>query len=229
MRYPILISLLYFFLFNQTSLIIQSWLSTISIFQTLVIYHHSQKMIYIYIYMSRFRHFERKEKEWEKEICIYLILFPKSSKQSSKHNVHFTRLEGWKEELARRLSLHLPSLLSRKTTILASSCRFPSPWPQEPLKKNRWRSISSTNGIARNHLRRQPNLEAPGWSPGSSLFSTESNGRAGNAHPPLLHRPAPLRCLRGGVDQWHGGNVRLTTWPLEPPPHFPWLTSTTPL
>lgn len=161
MRYPILISLLYFFLFNQTSLIIQSWLSTISIFQTLVIYHHSQKMIYIYIYMSRFRHFERKEKEWEKEICIYLILFPKSSKQSSKHNVHFTRLEGWKEELARRLSLHLPSLLSRKTTILASSCRFPSPWPQEPLKKNRWRSISSTNGIARNHLRRQPNLEAP--------------------------------------------------------------------
>lgn len=161
MRYPILISLLYFFLFNQTSLIIQSWLSTISIFQTLVIYHHSQKIIYIYIYMSRFRHFERKEKEWEKEICIYLILFPKSSKQSSKHNVHFTRLEGWKEELARRLSLHLPSLLSRKTTILASSCRFPSPWPQEPLKKNRWRSISSTNGIARNHLRRQPNLEAP--------------------------------------------------------------------
>lgn len=113
--------------------------------------------IYIYIYMSRFRHFERKEKEWEKEICIYLILFPKSS----KHNVHFTRLEGWKEELARRLSLHLPSLLSRKTTILASSCRFPSLWPQEPLKKNRWRSISSTNGIARNHLRRQPNLEAP--------------------------------------------------------------------
>lgn len=159
MRYPNLISLLYFFLFNQTSLIIQSWLSTISIFQTLVIYHHSQKIIYIY--MSRFRHFERKEKEWEKEICIYLILFPKSSKQSSKHNVHFTRLEGWKEELARRLSLHLPSLLSRKTTILASSCRFPSPWPQEPLKKNRWRSISSTNGIARNHLRRQPNLEAP--------------------------------------------------------------------
>lgn len=126
MRYPILISLLYFFLFNQTSLIIQSWLSTISIFQTLVIYHHSQKIIYIYIYMSRFRHFERKEKEWEKEICIYLILFPKISKQSSKHNVHFTRLEGWKEELARRLSLHLPSLLSRKTTILASSCRSPN-------------------------------------------------------------------------------------------------------
>lgn len=160
MRYPNLISLLYFFLFNQTSLIIQSWLSTISIFQTLVIYHHSQKIIYIY--MSRFRHFERKEKEWEKEICIYLILFPKSSKQSSKHNVHFTRLEGWKEELARRLSLHLPSLLSRKTTILASSCRSPNhpPGPRNRWR-NRWRSISSTNGIARNHLRRQSNLEAP--------------------------------------------------------------------
>ena len=140
MRYPNLISLLYFFLFNQTSLIIQSWLSTISIFQTLVIYHHSQKIIYIY--MSRFRHFERKEKEWEKEICIYLILFPKSSKQSSKHNVHFTRLEGWKEELARRLSLHLPSLLSRKTTILASSCRSPN---HPPGPRNRWRK---TVGVA---------------------------------------------------------------------------------
>lgn len=111
-----------------------------------------------------------------------------------------SRLEDWKEEFARRLSLHLPSLLSPQTTILASSCRSPAiPLAQQP-EETGWRSISSTNGIARNHLRRQSNLEAPVGRRDPRSFPA-SNGRAGNAHPPLLHRSVPLCCLRGGVDQ----------------------------
>lgn len=178
----------------------------------------------IYIYRDTFKHFEDIEKkEKKKEICIYLILFLESSRNRS--TMFISRLEGWKEELVRRLSLHLPSLLSPKPQFSHHHVDFqPSPGPGT----GRNRSISSANGIARNHLRRQSNLEAPVGRRDPRSFPP-SNGRAGNAHPPLLHRSAPLCCLRGGVDQWHGGNVRLTTWPLEPPPHFPWLTSTTPL
>lgn len=55
----------------------------------------------------------------------------------------------------------IPSFPKNHNSRIVMSIPQPSPWPQEPLKKNRWRSISSTNGIARNHLRRQPNLEAP--------------------------------------------------------------------
>lgn len=69
-----------------------------------------------------------------------------------------SRLEGWKEELVRRLSLHLPSLLSPKPQFSHHHVDFqPSPGPGT----GRNRSISSANGIARNHLRRQSNLEAP--------------------------------------------------------------------
>lgn len=148
---------------------------------------------YIYIYRDTFKHFEDiEQKEKKKEICIYLILFLKSSRNRS--TMFISRLEGWKEEL---VSLHLPSLLSPKPQFSHHHVDFqPSPGPGT----GRNRSISSANGIARNHLRRQSNLEAPVGRRDPRSFPP-SNGRAGNAHPPLLHRSAPLCCLRGGVDQ----------------------------
>lgn len=153
----------------------------------------------------------------ENDISRYIQTFRRRlEKEEKQRDLHISHsLPGKLQEIEAQCSFHVSSVGKRSSSV-DYLCIYHPFFPQNhnsriimsisshPLGpgtgRNRWRSISSTNGIARNHLRRQSNLGAPVGRRDPRSFPA-SNGRAGNAHLPLLHRSAPLCCLRGGVDQ----------------------------